>query len=250
MNPLVAHALTPSRHDFPPIDIALLQTLFDLAADIAFFVKDADGRYLAVNESLVLRLGLKRKADVLGKRACEIFPGEFGMIPSEQDDRVLRTGKPLIEYLELQLYRPSVPVWCLTTKLPICDVERKVIGLIGFSRDLRAPVERRKIPPEFAAALNEFEQNLAVQVTPAWFAKRAKLSLEQVARLTKSLFDLTPTQLISKTRIAAASRMLRQSDQSVGEIAHACGFFDHSAFTRAFRLATGVTPSQFRSQVE
>ncbi|RLT10960.1 MAG: AraC family transcriptional regulator [Planctomycetota bacterium] len=66
--------------------------------------------------------------------------------------------------------------------------------------------------------------------------------------LTKRLFGLTPSQFITKSRIAAASRMLRDLNKSVSEIAHACGFYDHSAFTRAFRSATGMTPSEFRTQ--
>jgi AraC-like DNA-binding protein len=32
----------------------------------------------------------------------------------------------------------------------------------------------------------------------------------------------------------------------VAEIAHASGFYDHSAFTRAFRSATGLTPTAYR----
>jgi AraC-like DNA-binding protein len=34
----------------------------------------------------------------------------------------------------------------------------------------------------------------------------------------------------------------------VAEIAQASGFYDHSAFTRSFRSATGMTPSVFRTQ--
>ena len=100
----------------------------------------------------------------------------------------------------------------------------------------------------FARALEEFEQSLSPDVTPAWLARRSKLSSQRLARLTKRLFNLTPNQFITKSRIAAASRTLRNSDQSVAEIAHACGFYDHSAFTRAFRSATGMTPSVFRTQ--
>ena len=92
------------------------------------------------------------------------------------------------------------------------------------------------------------EQSLAPDVTPAWLARRSKLSSQRLTRLTRRLFDLTPSQFITKSRIAAASRMLRGPDQSVAEIAHACGFYDHSAFTRAFRSATGMTPSEFRTQ--
>ena len=46
-------------------------------------------------------------------------------------------------------------------------------------------------------------------------SRRSKLSSQRLARLTKRLFGLTPSQFITKSRIAAASRMLRDPDQSV-----------------------------------
>ena len=236
------------RDTFPAIEVSLLQTLFDLAPDVAFFIKDAQGRYVTVNDSLVMRHGLKRKSDAIGKYPRDMCPGDFGRIPSEQDARVLRTGRPLIDHMELQWYRPHDPVWCLTTKLPIHGADGAVIGLIGFSRDVRAPVDRQEIPTGFAAALAEFEQELSEDVTSAWLAQRSKLSPQRLARLTKRLFGLTPTQFITKTRIATASRLLRETQKSIAEIAQASGFYDHSAFTRAFRSATGVTPSLYRNQ--
>ena len=138
------------------------------------------------------------------------------------------------------------PVWCLTTKLPIRDAGSSVIGLIGFSRDVRARVERHEISPDFAAAWEAFEQRLADHVTPTWLAARSKLSPQQLARLTKRLFGLVPQQLITKTRFTAAATLLRETDESISEITQACGFFDQSAFARSFRSATGVTPTEYR----
>lgn len=230
------------------VDVSLLERLFDQSTDVAFFVKDAIGRYVSVNDSLVARHGLKSKLQVIGKFPHEICPGDFGRIPTEQDERVLSTKRPLLDHLEMQWHRPNNPVWCLTTKLPIQNRDGEVIGLIGFSRDVRVPVEPHEIPADFARALEEFERDLSTEITPAWLAQRSNLSSQRLARLTKRLFGLTPNQFITTTRIAAASRMLREADQSVAEIAHACGFYDHSAFTRAFRSATGMTPSDFRKQ--
>lgn len=229
------------------IDSGLLAELFDLSPDVAFFIKDRDGRYVLVNNSLVARHGLNSKSDVIGKRPCDICPGEFGQIPSEQDQKVLRTGKPLIDHLEMQWHRPHNPVWCLTTKLPIRDTNNVVVGLIGFSRDIRQSLEPQDIPASLVRALREFEKHLSSDVTPAVLAERSNLSAQRLSRLTKRLFGLTPSQLITKTRIAAASRLLRDSAETISTIAHACGFCDHSAFTRAFRSATGVTPSEYRN---
>lgn len=248
VNSRTTHVEAAALPHVSQVEVHLLERLFDRAPDVAFFVKDADGRYVAVNQSLVERHGLTSKSQVIGKFPRDFCPGDFGRIPTEQDEKVLRTGRPLVDHLELQWHRPNDPVWCLTTKLPIHNSAGGIVGLIGFSRDIRVPVEPHEIPGGFARALEDFEQSLSPDVTPAWLARRSKLSSQRLARLTKRLFGLTPSQFITKSRIAAASRMLGDPDQSVSEIAHACGFYDHSAFTRAFRSATGMTPSEFRSQ--
>nr|WP_123784742.1 AraC family transcriptional regulator [Pirellula staleyi] len=248
MNPRIEHLVSSLSQPVSQVEIGLLERLFDRAPDVAFFVKDAAGRYVAVNESLVARHGLKSKSQVIGKCPRDICLGDLGRIPTEQDEKVLRTGRPLIDHLEMQWHRPHDPVWCLTTKLPMFAPDGGVVGLIGFSRDIRVQVPSHEIPSGFASALEQFEQSLSPEVTPAWLASRSQLSPQRLARLTKRLFGLTPNQFITKSRIAAASRMLRDSGDSVAEIAHACGFYDHSAFTRAFRSATGLTPTEFRAR--
>jgi AraC-like DNA-binding protein len=223
-----------------------LASLFDLASDTAYFAKDAQGRYVLVNESLLLRHGLERKEDAIGKRPCDICAGDFGRIPTEQDEWVLRTGRPLICHLELQWQRPHEPVWCLTSKLPIRDASGAVTGLIGFSQDVRTPLDSNEIPPAFAAAIGEHEQDPSAPMTPLLLARKSGMSRQRLARLIKRVFGLTPSQLITKTRLTAASRLLRETKRTVADIALACGYSDQSAFTRAFRAATGRTPLEHR----
>ena len=235
--------------DFAPplIDVSVLENLFDQVPDVSFFVKDLTGRYTAVNASLVARHGLRDRSQVLGKRPRDICPGEFGGIPSQQDAAVLRTGRPILDHLEMHWYAPHQPGWCLTTKLPIRDGTGAIVGLIGISRDVRSPIQTYEIPPKVAEALNHFEINMADPITPAMLARRAGLPPHGFARLMKRFFGLTPSQFIAKARITVASRLLRETDDSVADIALSCGFYDHSAFTRAFRKVTGRTPSQLRA---
>lgn len=228
------------------IDRTLLEELFDHTPDIAFFIKDAAGRYTTVNHSLVERHGLQSKAEMLGRRPADVCVGSFGRIPTEQDATVLRTGHPIVEHLELHWLQPHRPVWCLTTKLPLRDAEGKICGLIGLSKDVRAPISPREIQPEIAAALLHLENHYAEPISPSRLARLARVPPARFGRAVKRIFGLTPVQLIAKTRIAAASLALRDTPRAVAEIAHACGFADHSAFTRAFRTATGVTPTEFR----
>lgn len=99
------------------MDSRFVEQVADLMHDTAFFIKDGSGRYLLVNQSLIERHGLTDKSQMIGKRPCDVCPGEFGRMPTHQDEQVLRTGKPIIERLELFWRRPHVPVCGLASKL-------------------------------------------------------------------------------------------------------------------------------------
>ena len=191
---------------------------------------------------------MKSKSQVIGRRPCDICPGDFGRIPAEQDAQVLRIGRPIIDRLELQWRAPRKPVWCLTTKLLLRDSSGAITGIIGISKDVQTPLPTKEIPTEIAVALRRLETTYHDPISPSELARVANLPASRFARIIKRIFGISPMQLISKTRIAAATRFLRDGDDSVAAIALECGFTDHSAFARTFRLMTGITPSEFRKQ--
>jgi PAS domain S-box-containing protein len=231
----------------PLAELVMMEQLFDHVPEIVFFVKDHYGRYVAANQSLVERCGLREKREVLGHHVRDIFPKELAERFARQDEAVLRKGQSIIERLELHWYIRRRSGWCLTTKLPVRDRQGNIVGLVGVSRDLRAPGDRDIIPARLAATLEYLETHYADAVSPALLARHAGLPSVRFARLIKRIFRLTPHQLITQTRLAAASHLLRETDRSVAEIACDCGFYDHSAFTRTFRSATNLTPSQYRA---
>jgi len=119
-----------------------------------------------------------------------------------------------------------------------------------MSKDVRTPMPTKEIPAEIATALRHLESAFSTPLIPSGLARLAALPAARFARIIKRIFGITPIQLIAKTRIAAASRLLRDTDRTVAEIAQECGFSDHSAFTRAFRAVTSVTPTEFRRNQE
>jgi AraC-like DNA-binding protein len=56
----------------------------------------------------------------------------------------------------------------------------------------------------------------------------------------------TYSALLDRLRSDYAKRTLRQSQLSIGEVAHRLGFAHPPAFHRAFRRWFGVTPSAYR----
>ena len=245
---LLAHtSLSAQAASLLSTQLTIIEQLFDHVPEMAFFLKDSLGRYLAVNQSLVERCGLQEKAQLVGRHVRDIFPKELAALYASQDETVLRTGRPIIDHLELHWYERRRPGWCLTTKLAMRDARGHIVGIAGISRDLRAPGDREAIPAKLASTLEYLESHYADSVSPGSLAGLTGLAPVRFARLIKRIFRLTPNQLITQTRLAAAARLLSETKRSVADIACACGFYDHSALTRAFRSATNLTPTQFRA---
>jgi len=136
------------------------------------------------------------------------------------------------------------------TKLPIFDQTGAVIGVAGISRDLGAPAHSEFVPPGLGKAIEYLESHYEQPLAPGSLADIAGLHPARFARLVKRIYRLTPNQLILQTRLSAAAKLLIDGKDSVSDVAYACGFYDHSAFTRAFRSVTKLTPTQFRSALQ
>jgi len=227
---------------------SFVEELFDRVPDVVFFVKDLDGRYRVVNQTLVARCGGRSKNDLLGRTAHEVFPQPLGVRFFEQDLEVCRTGSAITLQLELHLYPTRLEGWCLTDKVPLRDREGTVVGLAGISRDLQTTGDRTGSFAELAAVLDHTRDRFGGELRVEDLARTAGLSIYQLNRRLRLLFGITAGQLVTKTRIDAASAMLRTTSQPIADIAHACGYFDQSAFSRVFRRTAGLTPRQYRDR--
>lgn len=221
-----------------------MQALFDALPDVVFFVKDRAGRYTHANLTLVRRLRLKRREDVLGRRAADVFPSALGATYAAQDGRVL-AGEAITNQLEVHLLPSRAAGWCLTCKYPYRQ-RGEVAGVVGISRDLHHPDGRHPTYPRLAHAMEHLQAHYAEGVRVAELAKLAELSVAQLERHFRRVFQLTPQQALTKLRIEAAMRLLR-GDGSVADIGLACGFTDQSAFARQFKATVGMTPREFRN---
>ena len=221
--------------------------LFDGLPEAVFFAKDLEGRYRAVNETLVKRLGKRTKADVLGRTARDLFPAPLGERYLGQDLAVCRTGRPVEDLLELHLYPDGHEGWCVTTKVALRDATGAVLGLAGTSRDVRPPDPGSGSLEGLAEVLRHLHERPGGPHRVEELARRAGLSPDRFSRRVRALFGLTASQLVIKVRVDAARRLLREGDAPIARVALACGYCDQSAFTRQFKAVTGLTPVQYRS---
>lgn len=223
------------------------ELLFDGLPDVVFFIKDAMGRYVRVNQTLADRCAGGDKARLIGKKPAEVFPAALAASYARQDEQVLKTGKPVEHQLELHIYPGRKAGWCLTTKHALKDAKGRIIGVTGISRDLNAPSDKASGFAELATALKHMQKHFAESLRIEDIAKKAGLSVYQFEQRVQRLFHMSPLQLLHKLRLDEATRLLRETTLPLGEIALQTGWCDQSAFTRHFSRYAGMAPGKFRA---
>ena len=73
------------------------------------------------------------------------------------------------------------------------------------------------------------------------------MSASQLERTFRRVLGLTPKQLIMRFRLEEALRLLTTGDDSIADVAVACGYYDQSAFARHFKRVVGTTPAAYRA---
>ena len=231
---------------FDEIGMEAVESLFDALDDIAYFVKDREGRYLSINLTMVRRCGLRHKKEVIGKTALELFPRALAETYLAQDRKVIDSGAPIDKHLELHIYPGRSRGWCITKKMPLFARDGQVIGLIGTSQDLGLLDDLHPAYRQIARIAQTITERYQENISLAALAQEAGLSLSRVERLFQKVFQHSPRQLLLQCRLAAARELIeRKPEAKIADIAYECGYTDHSAFSRQFKAYAGMSPTQY-----
>lgn len=222
--------------------------LFDLLPDVSFFVKDRRGRFVVLNRRGCEYCGVATEADALGKTDHDFFPSMRADVYRDDDERVMKSGKAIVNRIESAPEEEGSPRLVTTSKIPLRDRRGKVIGVAGFSRQ----IERMQsgTADAFAEVIEFIHERYAANIGTQQLAEMAGLSVSHFERRFRLAFGSSPRQYLIRVRVENATRLLRETDRSVTEIAHACGFYDHAHFSRSFRRITNLSPTDYRSRQE
>lgn len=225
------------------------EALFDVMPDVVFFVKDLEGRYVVVNQTLASRCGYRAKAELIGRSASNVFPAPLATSYDEQDQFVLNTGRDLHQQLELRLYPSGEANWCVTHKIPLRDKLNKVIGLTGISRDLTMPDQRHPVYHSIATAVRHLHSNYAQEIQVTHLAQMSNLSAPEFENNFHQIFSITPRQMVIKLRLDAAIALLSDAGKTLDQIAKEVGYSDVTVFSSIFKTTIGLTPAEYRETV-
>lgn len=113
----------------------LFQAMLDNIPDRIYF-KDTQSRFVKISKALAKRLGISNPNDAVGKTDFDFNPPEKAREFFEDEQRILRTGEPLINKIERQILPSGETVWASTTKVPLRNSDGQIVGIVGINRDI------------------------------------------------------------------------------------------------------------------
>ena len=221
---------------------------FDRAPGLLYFVKDADSRTMAVSPASVPRMGGKTEDDVIGLTPHQYLPPDIADKYLADDRRVLRTGQPLVNVVEVWVNEQKLRDWIVTDKYPLRDAAGRVVGLIGTLQSFQDRRRQLAHLGPVGEAADYIQGRLDSPLRLGEVAAAVGYSERHLERLFRQVFGMTVWRFVVQSRVHAAARALTESDRSITRIALDHGFCDASAFSRTFREATGTTPKQYRDR--
>ncbi len=113
------------------------------------WLKDVEGRFIAVNEVLANAIGL-RPGDIIGKTEYDFFDREFADKCGETDSETIKSGKRSL-FEEPHITKDGNTVVIDTIKTPVFNDAGVIIGLTGIARDITEKKELDRQRADFYA---------------------------------------------------------------------------------------------------
>jgi len=132
----------------------VLNMIMNWGQDMIYF-KDRQSRFFFLSRTQALRFGTDDVAKIIGTSDFDHFTREHARPAFRDEQRIVRTGKPVIEIVEKETWPDGSYNWVSTSKYALRDKKGRIIGTWGISRDVTA---LKKAEAELEAANKELAQ--------------------------------------------------------------------------------------------
>lgn len=115
----------------------LLQSVLDTVPSRIFW-KDKNLTYLGCNKPFANDAGHSSPEELIGLNDYDITWKEQAELYRSDDMGIISSGKPKLDYEEPQTTPDGKQIWLRTSKVPLRDVNQKIIGVLGSYEDITA----------------------------------------------------------------------------------------------------------------
>ncbi len=95
-------------------------------------------------------------------------------------------------------------------------------------------------------AIAYFHQNYTRPISRWEIAEAVGVSEDYLSRVFNRELNISPWDYLNRFRVLQSKRLLLNTTDTIGMIAHQVGFKDQAYFSRVFRKVTGTSPQAFR----
>ena len=161
----------------------------------------------------------------------------------------------------LTAYSPSVQGERPTSS---AELQKKLYGLIASAPDeetlycsLYESLSTLVFPTdcesseELAACVREFiDINYREKISVESIAKTFHFSTSHISKTFRAAYGVSPLKYLLTLRMEEAKRLIATGSSNIGLISEMVGYTDQRYFSRLFKNATGLSPSEYRDSIK
>jgi len=139
----------------------LWQTMLDISPDHIYF-KDTESRFIKSSNTQARQFGVQSPDEMVGKTDFDFFAEARARLAFEDEQEIIRTGQPIIDKEERELWKDGHITWASSTKMPMRDDAGKIIGIMGISRDITARKLVEESHTRLATAVEQAAESIVI----------------------------------------------------------------------------------------
>ncbi|MCF7817365.1 MAG: SpoIIE family protein phosphatase [Kiritimatiellales bacterium] len=130
------------------------------------YFKDAESHFIMVNKAFCNWFGMAAD-QIVGKSDFDLFAEAHAQQAYNDEQRIIRTGEPLIGVEEKEVWPDGRVTWVSTTKMPLRNETGQIIGTFGVSRDITEHKEAELRAAYYAEKVRRIQQAMEDDVRMA-----------------------------------------------------------------------------------
>ena len=163
------------------------------------------------------------------------------------DIKTVGVYKDIIQIIEdmIELNSRCGKLYKMDTRIKVLELMRLLFAKLSEDRrNDDAFIKNREVRK---LILTYIEENYMEKISLYDIAQIAHMSEKYFSRFFKDNFGMTFVEYVNRVRLEKAAVLLKNTDDSVTEVAMQVGYANISYFIRSFKKAFGVSPHKFRS---
>lgn len=128
------------------------------------YFKDHQSRFLSVNKAYLEAYKIDKIENIVGKTDFDIFANEHASQAFADEQKVIKTKKPIINFEEREIMPDGRIGWCATSKMPLLNLTGETIGTYGISIDVTERKEKELVVKEKTNILRALTSKMPIVI--------------------------------------------------------------------------------------